>query len=60
MIISDLSYLEVVSEVPGIVGGARRNSIRVSQRTRVSVKGSGYSQITATNSVSIIASNDNF
>ena len=55
MVISDLSYLEVVSEEPIIVGGknTRVNKIKVKQKAVVRGGGS------ITQFISIVASNDN-
>ena len=55
MVISDLSYLEVVSEEPSIVGGkkTRVNIIKVDQ-TAILIGGGSIIQ-----SISIVSSNDN-
>lgn len=59
MIISDLSYLEVVSEVPSILGGlrTRTNETRVKQIVRIKIKGDNNSVAVTLNS-SVVTSND--
>ena len=60
MIISDLSYLEVVSEVPSIVGGivrSRTNEITVKAKVKTTTRGSDNS-ISTTQSITVVSSND--
>lgn len=59
MIICDLSYLEVVSEVPSILGGSRTrtNETRVKQIVRIKIKGDNNSVAVSLNS-SVVTSND--
>jgi hypothetical protein len=60
MIISDLSYLEVVSEVPSIVGGilrSRTNEIKAKAKANNTNIGSDNS-IASSQSINIISSND--
>lgn len=60
MIISDLSYLEVVSEVPNIMGGivrSRTNEITVKAKVKTTTRGSDNS-ISTTQSITVVSSND--
>jgi hypothetical protein len=60
MIISDLSYLEVVSEVPSIMGGilrSRTNEIKAKAKANNTNLGSGNS-ITSAQDISVVSSND--
>ncbi len=60
MIISDLSYLEVVSEVPSIMGGilrSRTNEIKAKAKANNTNIGSDNS-IASSQSINIISSND--
>ena len=60
MIISDLSYLEVVSEVPNILGGKvriRTNEVAAKQNVKIKVTGEAtISDVSP--SISVVASND--
>lgn len=60
MIISDLSYLEVVSEVPSILGGSRNrtNETKVKQIVRIKIKGDNNS-VAVSLSGTVVTSNDN-
>lgn len=59
MIISDLSYLEIVSEVPSLVGGVRirTNDVTVKAKVKTTTTGSDNS-ITTSQSISVVSSND--
>lgn len=59
MIISDLSYFEVFSEVPTILGGSRKHTTKVKQKAKVTVRNSSVGgSITATNESFVVSSND--
>jgi hypothetical protein len=60
MIISDLSYLEVVSEVPSIVGGRRKRTNETTVKLKVSIKIKGdNNSVAVTQNSSVVTSNDN-
>ena len=59
MIISDLGYLEVVSEGSSIVGGLRfrTNETKVKQKATITIEG-GISSATISQNSSVVTSND--